>query len=132
MTGEGIIARVGNDYLYRSPTSGREAWVIFNQPAGTVAIVTDVYGRGQPYNAVEFTAAHLRAIADDLDRHRSGHVYLSTSCLHAELDPRPELHDYCAGTAGSCGTKEPARCKFCPSRCVCPCHATSPAAEPGG
>lgn len=43
------------------------------------------------------------------------HVYLSTSCLHAE-------HGYCKGDTGAVGAKVPAQCKFCATPCVCPCH----------
>lgn len=43
------------------------------------------------------------------------HTYLSTGCLHGE-------HAYCQGKAGAVGAKVPARCKFCPAPCVCPCH----------
>lgn len=56
----------------------------------------------------------------------SGHVYLSTSCLH-------DLHDRCEagvvqlglerpGDNGISGLKTPAQCKFCASPCVCGCH----------
>lgn len=45
----------------------------------------------------------------------SVHVYLSTACLH-------ELHDYCSSSEGQDGPKEPKRCKWCPSLCLCECH----------
>jgi hypothetical protein len=41
--------------------------------------------------------------------------YLSTSCVHGD-------HAYCQGDTGAAGAKTAARCKFCPSKCVCPCH----------
>lgn len=46
-----------------------------------------------------------------------GHnIYLSTACLHGQ-------HDYCNVTTRADGTpKQPAQCKFCPSKCVCDCH----------
>jgi hypothetical protein len=64
------------------------------------------------------------------------HVYLSTACLHG-------MHGYCQAptvtrdggweTVGPSystlrdAAKEPARCKFCPARCVCPCgHGEAP------
>lgn len=60
----------------------------------------------------------LQAVAESLlavDA-KGAHVYLSTSCLH-------EKHDYCAAMFGASGAgKRPAECKFCGSRCVCPCH----------
>ena len=52
----------------------------------------------------------------------SGHVYLSTSCLHGE-------HDYCKNDKGSNGAvswhKMPGECKFCAAQCVCKCHKES-------
>lgn len=55
---------------------------------------------------------------------RPVHVYLSTGCFH-------DRHDYCAAMTGQQGAKRPAICKFCPSRCICPCHAAqSGPAEP--
>jgi hypothetical protein len=54
------------------------------------------------------------------------HQYLSTSCLHGQLDGNPELHAYCQSATGSNGTDEwaktPASCKHCGTPCVCPCH----------
>ena len=57
------------------------------------------------------------------------HIYLSTSCLHEEAElavgnheVADALHAYCAGETGACGAKEPAKCKFCDARCVCPRH----------
>jgi hypothetical protein len=49
--------------------------------------------------------------------HEGGeHIYLSTACLHGQ-------HGYCkADTTGTGGPKIAARCKFCPSECVCDCH----------
>jgi hypothetical protein len=56
------------------------------------------------------------------------HEYLSTSCLHADADGRPELHAYCRSRTGSNGEtqwhKEPASCKFCGAPCTCECHVT--------
>ena len=45
----------------------------------------------------------------------TGHVYLSTSCMHGH-------HDYCKTDVGIAGLKTPAKCKFCPAECVCACH----------
>ncbi len=45
------------------------------------------------------------------------HWYLSTSCLHGK-------HDHCQSTVNiQGGMKSPATCKWCPSSCVCSCHA---------
>lgn len=58
----------------------------------------------------------------------SGHLYLSTACLHAVLDDNPDLHDYCATDSRRYdGThKIAASCKFCEppgsGKCVCLCH----------
>lgn len=59
----------------------------------------------------------LEAVAESLSAvdAKGAHVYLSTGCLHGE-------HDYCASMVGVAGTKRPAQCKFCESRCICPCH----------
>ena len=54
----------------------------------------------------------------------STHDYLSTGCLHGDLvlpDGRTG-HEYCQGDTGAAGAKVPAVCKFCPSKCACPCH----------
>ncbi len=56
----------------------------------------------------------------------TGHVYLSTGCLHGH-------HDYCQSHTGHSGTKTPAQCKFCAAPCTCGCHqhnATQPADQP--
>jgi hypothetical protein len=45
----------------------------------------------------------------------TGHVYLSTGCLHGH-------HDYCQNHTGHSGTKTPAQCKFCAAPCTCHCH----------
>lgn len=51
------------------------------------------------------------------------HHYMSTACLHALWDNRPELHNYCAGkTRIDGGKKRPAQCKWCAAGCVCNCH----------
>lgn len=52
------------------------------------------------------------------------HRYLSTACLHAAADDRPELHHHCAtDTQRHDGThKHAATCKWCPAQCTCPCH----------
>jgi hypothetical protein len=61
------------------------------------------------------------------------HQYLSTSCLHADADGRPELHVYCRSRVGSNGetewAKEPSSCKFCGARCICECHVTQVSRE---
>ncbi|MFJ2650864.1 hypothetical protein ACIO1C_29615 [Streptomyces sp. NPDC087420] len=46
---------------------------------------------------------------------QSGHVYLSTACLHEE-------HAYCQAKKGQAGPKKPGECKFCTARCICDCH----------
>ena len=45
------------------------------------------------------------------------HTYLSTGFHHGQ-------HDYCQATEGQAGPKDPGKCKWCPSKCVCPCHQT--------
>jgi hypothetical protein len=45
----------------------------------------------------------------------SGHVYLSTGCLHGD-------HAYCQGMTGLAGAKRPGECKHCQARCICRCH----------
>jgi hypothetical protein len=49
----------------------------------------------------------------------NGHRYLSTGCLHGD-------HDYCKAPTGAAGSKTPASCKFCRSKCVCGCHREAP------
>ncbi|MEU6057965.1 hypothetical protein [Streptomyces sp. NPDC047097] len=56
------------------------------------------------------------ALGPDAGEHR---WYLSTSCIHDE-------HDYCKGDTGKAGAKKPAECKWCPSKCACPCHQDEP------
>lgn len=46
------------------------------------------------------------------------HRYLSTGCFHGD-------HKYCQSATGQSGEKEPARCKFCEAKCVCPCHVAA-------
>lgn len=58
------------------------------------------------------------------DGHQS-HRYLSTGCLH-------NRHDYCQSMTGYQGEKRPARCKFCPAECECPCHTGDVMAETSG
>lgn len=54
------------------------------------------------------------------------HRYLSTACLHAAEIGRERLHGRCSSlTRIDGGGKIPARCKWCPSPCVCPCHSRS-------
>lgn len=50
------------------------------------------------------------------------HLYVSTGCQHGR-------HDYCALTEGAAGEKRPAKCKFCPALCLCPCHDKEPVGE---
>ena len=59
---------------------------------------------------------------DVLHIDRDDHVYLSTSCWHDE-------HTYCQSNTGMCGHKKPGECKFCSARCICPCHAKTPAQQ---
>lgn len=47
----------------------------------------------------------------------TGHVYLSTGCLHGD-------HDYCKSMTGLNGSKRPGECKHCGAKCTCGCHAT--------
>lgn len=52
------------------------------------------------------------------------HRYLSTGCLHGDMilpDGRTG-HEYCQGDTGHAGSKRPAECKFCGTRCICDCH----------
>jgi transcriptional regulator with XRE-family HTH domain len=52
------------------------------------------------------------------------HEYLSTGCLHGDMmlpDGRTG-HEYCQGDTGHAGSKRPAECKFCGTRCICGCH----------
>ena len=49
----------------------------------------------------------------------TGHVYLSTGCLHGD-------HAYCKAMTGMNGAKRPGECKHCRAHCVCGCH-TEPA-----
>jgi len=51
------------------------------------------------------------------------HVHLSTSCLHAQTDNRPELHEHRRRTVNLEGEeKVPGQCKWCTAMCTCPCH----------
>jgi hypothetical protein len=70
---------------------------------------------------------HAGCLADAVRRQLGSgdlsHIYLSTACLHAELDGRPELHDHCKGDQRyGGGKKTPARCKWRDCPCVCNCH----------
>lgn len=50
------------------------------------------------------------------------HEYVSTACLHAQMEGRPELHAGCRNT-----------CKFAlgePEYCQCPCHGRT-GTQPG-
>ncbi len=49
-----------------------------------------------------------------------GHrLYYSTSCRHGQ-------HEHCrSATALAGNAKKPGTCKWCPSRCICPCHKES-------
>lgn len=67
-------------------------------------------------------AADLLGLTDLPTAGSPTHVYLSTACLHARADGRPELHDYCANRDGQAGPKKPAQCKWCDARCGCTCH----------
>lgn len=60
-----------------------------------------------------FVVGHTRDILG-VD-HTSGHIYLSTGCLHGN-------HGYCKGEGGFSGPKTPAICKFCAAPCICVCH----------
>ncbi len=68
-------------------------------------------------DAVE--AVHLAQY--DRPRYVQGeHFYLSTGCFHG-------VHEHCRSTRSVAGEyKEPATCKFCPARCICPCHFPAP------
>lgn len=55
--------------------------------------------------------------------HDGQHHYLSTACLHAEMNSDPELHKHCQGLTNlQDEPKIPGTCKWCSSKCVCPCH----------
>lgn len=58
------------------------------------------------------------------------HDYLSTACWHethtADPEQAAQLHAYCAGTVGRCGTKQPAVCKWCGAACACRRHEQDP------
>lgn len=48
--------------------------------------------------------------------HDGQHVYLSTACLH-------DFHEHCQAPVNLQGDPKIAgTCKWCSSRCVCPCH----------
>ncbi len=52
-----------------------------------------------------------------------GHLYWSTSCLHAITDHQDELHQHCRSAVNiHGGTKKPGTCKHCPGVCLCTCH----------
>ena len=61
------------------------------------------------------------------------HSYLSTACLHAVIDRRPELHTHCqTNTIRPDGSpKVAAQCKWCAARCACDCHRNAGAGGPG-
>lgn len=46
-----------------------------------------------------------------------GHTwYYSTSCLH-------DQHEHCRSAVSIDGEgKNPGTCKWCPAKCICPCH----------
>jgi hypothetical protein len=74
------------------------------------------------WTAVRDVTLGLRRMADETPQ-PTGHVYLSTGCLHGE-------HRYCQNVDGIVGLKKPAQCKFCAAPCVCLCHtAAAPAVE---
>lgn len=54
----------------------------------------------------------------------TGHVYLSTGCLHGDtvLPDGRTGHQYCQSHTGHSGEKQPAQCKFCGAPCICHCH----------
>jgi hypothetical protein len=60
-------------------------------------------------------ADRLRRLADEAQQQPGAHVYLSTGCLHGQ-------HGYCQADTGKSGAKTPSVCKWCPAKCVCPCH----------
>jgi hypothetical protein len=62
-----------------------------------------------PYVPVEIAPPSAEA------QQPGAHVYLSTGCLHGQ-------HDYCQADTGKSGAKTPSVCKWCPAKCVCPCH----------
>lgn len=46
--------------------------------------------------------------------------YFSTSCRH-------KRHKHCRCRTGVTGDpKTPGTCKWCPARCICPCHKEAP------
>lgn len=64
------VLAVNDNPCYRAP-DGREAWVLYGSNDGYACIVTDIHGKGQPYNAVHFDSATLREIADEIDRRKA-------------------------------------------------------------
>lgn len=62
---------------------------------------------------------HPEPAAEDEAIDQTGHVYLSTGCLHGD-------HDYCQSMTGLNGAKRPASCKKCGAKCICGCHQEQP------
>jgi hypothetical protein len=62
----------------------------------------------------------------------TGHVYLSTGCLHGDtvLPDGRTGHQYCQSHTGHSGEKQPAQCKFCAAPCTCGCHQPAHNAGP--
>lgn len=87
----------------------------------TAALYTDV-GRANAARAV--VAAVRPHLAAGPPVHDGVHHYLSTGCLHGDqiLPDGRTGHQYCQGDTGHAGSKVPAVCKFCRSKCKCPCH----------
>ena len=84
--------------------------------------VADLIDAGAPWTANHQDTAHrLREALGEQHpaaTEATGHVYLSTGCLHGE-------HDYCQAMTGHAGAKRPGQCKFCSALCTCPCHQST-------
>ena len=91
-----------------------------------LARVRSIHNRGRRTDACNdcgqpWPCEVTRALDESTDA-SAGHAYLSTSCLHGE-------HGYCQSHTGLSGAKTPSQCKFCGSRCQCPCHRSTTAEE---
>ena len=89
-------------------------------PAGIVGICE------LPHQTIaEEEACEQRRLDAPAATQATGHVYLSTGCLHGDLvlpDGRTG-HQYCQSDTGKAGAKKPSRCKWCDAFCQCACHA---------
>jgi hypothetical protein len=98
------------------PAADRAA--VLREAAVFVEAMNEGCGQAKPCascDAREDVAAELRRMADEAQQQPDAHVYLSTGCLHGQ-------HGYCQADTGKSGAKTPSVCKWCPAKCVCPCH----------